>query len=223
MSAADEPRQAGHPGAAEAAWEQHYAGRSRVWSGQVNARLAEVAATLPAGTALDLGCGEGADAVWLAEHGWTVLGVDVSPTALDRARADADARGVGARVRFARHDLDHGFPAGTFDLISAQFLHSTVAMDRTTILRAAAAALAPGGTLVVVDHAEAPPWASGLHHHEFPAAQTVLADLDLDPARWQPVRVERAGRPAVGPDGTEVTLHDNVIVIRRLADTGEVV
>ena len=211
------------PGESERVWEEHYGARSRVWSGQVNARLAEVAAALPAGRALDLGCGEGADAIWLAERDWTVLGVDVSSTALARARADADARGVGPRVEFAQHDLDRGLPSGTFDLVSAQFLHSTVALDRGAILRAAAEALVPGGTLLIVDHAEAPPWASGLHEHDFPSAQTVLAGLGLDERRWRPVRAERVARSAVAPDGRDVTLQDNVIVIRRLATTGDVV
>ena len=66
-------------------WEEHYGERERVWSGRVNARLAEVAAELPPGRALDLGCGEGADAVWLAERGWDVVAVDISETALGRA------------------------------------------------------------------------------------------------------------------------------------------
>lgn len=201
-------------GDARATWEAHYSAKPRVWSGRANTRLSEIAADLPAGRALDLGCGEGADAIWLAEQGWSVLGVDVSPTALERARADAETR--GARVEFAQHDLGRDFPAGTFDLISAQFLHSPVAMDRRAILRAAAEALSPGGSLLIVDHAEAPPWASKLKHHEFPSAEAVLADLALDPARWRPIRAERVSRPAVGPDGQDVTLYDNVILVRRV-------
>ncbi len=200
---------------ARTTWEAHYSAKPRVWSGHANIRLTEIAADLPVGRALDLGCGEGADAIWLAEQGWTVLGVDVSETALERARADADARGVGARVEFAQHDLGRDFPAGTFDLISVQFLHSPVAMDRRAILRAAADALAPGGNLLIVDHAEAPPWASKLAHHEFPSAESVLAGLALDPTQWRPIRTDRISRPAVGPDGQDVTLWDNVILVRR--------
>lgn len=205
-----------NPTAARTAWEEYYSAKPRVWSGRVNTRLAEIAGDLPVGRALDLGCGEGADAIWLAEQGWTVLGVDVSTIALDRARADADARGVRSGIEFAEHDLGGGFPAGTFDLVSVQFLHSPVDIDRTTILRAAAEALAPGGTLLIVDHAEAPPWASKLHHHEFPSAEDVLAGLALDPARWTTIRADRISREAVGPDGAQATLWDNVIVIRRL-------
>jgi len=102
---------------AKAHWEEHYGERDRVWSGRVNARLAEVVSTLEPGRALDLGCGEGGDACWLAERGWTVVAVDISDTALQRAAADADARGLGDRIEFAQQDLSDGFPDGTFDLI----------------------------------------------------------------------------------------------------------
>lgn len=204
-------------------WEQHYAAKPRVWSGRVNARLAEFAGQLDGGRALDLGCGEGADAIWLAGQGWDVVAIDISPTALERAREDAEASGVGRCVQFLQRDLTSGLPAGPFDLVSAQFLHSTVAMDRIAILRAAAETLAPDGSLLIVDHAQAPPWASGLHEHEFPSAETVLAGLALDPAQWRPLRAERVSRQTRGPDGTEATLWDNVIVVRRLARRDDVV
>lgn len=195
-------------------WEEHYAAKPQVWSGRVNVQLAAIAPELPVGRALDLGCGEGADAIWLAEHGWTVVATDVSTTALSRARAAAESAGVAERIDFQQHDLDKTFPDGPFDLVSAQFLHSTVAMDRRTILRRAAAVVAPGGSLLIVDHAAAPPWATGLHHHEFPSAQAVVAGMDLD-AQWQPVRVGGVDRTAVGPYGAEVTLSDNVILLNR--------
>jgi methylase of polypeptide subunit release factors len=91
-------------------WEEHYGERNRVWSGRVNVRLAEVVSTLEPGHALDLGCGEGADAWWLAERGWSVVAVDISDTALQRAAAEADARGLTDRVEFAQHDLSDSFP-----------------------------------------------------------------------------------------------------------------
>jgi 2-polyprenyl-3-methyl-5-hydroxy-6-metoxy-1,4-benzoquinol methylase len=127
-------------------WEEHYGERDRVWSGRVNVRLVEVVSTLEAGRALDLGCGEGADACWLAERGWTVVAVDISDTALQRAAAEADARGLGDRIDFAQHDLSDSFPDGTFDLISAQLLHSTVPLDRRRILSIAADAVRPVGS-----------------------------------------------------------------------------
>jgi SAM-dependent methyltransferase len=197
-------------------WEQHYGERDRVWSGRVNVRLAEVAALLKPGRALDLGCGEGADALWLAERGWHVVAVDISETALRRAAADADACGLGDRIEFVQHDLSESFPDGTFDMVSAQFLHSTVRLDRPRILNRAAGAVRPGGLLVIVDHGAAPPWASKLgHHHEFPSAEEVLSGIDLDAGGWERLRVGPVAREAVGPDGQPATLTDNLVVLRR--------
>lgn len=204
------------PADAHTVWEEHYSAKAQVWSGRVNTQLAAVAAQLTPGRALDLGCGEGADAVWLAEQGWTVVGVDVSTTALDRARAEAQRRGVLSHIVFEQHDLGTSLPAGPFDLVSAQFLHSTVAMDRPAILRRAAAAVAAGGALLIVDHAAAPPWASALHHHEFPTAEQVISGLHLDDRQWQRVRVETVDRAAVGPDGEPAALQDSVIWLRRV-------
>ena len=162
------------------------------------------------------------DALWLAERGWHVTAVDISQTALDRAAADASACDLAASVDFQRHDLTESFPDGVFDLVSAQFLHSTVPMDRARLLRRAADAVAPGGTLLVVDHAAAPPWASKLkhHHHEFPSADEVVESLNLDGSRWDQIRVEAIEREAVGPEGQRSVLTDNVMVLgRRILDT----
>jgi SAM-dependent methyltransferase len=197
-------------------WEQHYGERDRVWSGQVNVRLAEVASTLKAGSALDLGCGEGGDACWLAERGWTVVATDISDTALQRAAAEADARGLGDRIEFVQHDLSDRFPDGAFDLISAQFLHSMIPFDRPRVLRRAAGAVEPGGTLLIVDHASPPPrMAQSDHHHEFPSAEEVVGSLDLDDGEWERVRMESVERQGTGRDGEAATWVDNVIVLRR--------
>src|ERR1044072_2578977 len=110
-------------------WEQHYGERDRIWSGRVNVQFADVVGNLEPGRALDLGCGEGADAVWLAERGWTVTAVDISDTALGRAREAARIRYVADRIEFRQFDLSGGFPDGTFDLISSQFLHFKLPMD----------------------------------------------------------------------------------------------
>ena len=201
-----------------ATWEEHYSAKPQVWSGRVNAQLAAIAPTLRGTRALDLGCGEGADAIWLAEHGWTVVAVDVSSTALARARGAAEQRGVADLIDFVEHDLTSSLPDGSFDLVSAQFLHSTVDMDRSQILRRAAAAVVPGGALLIVDHAAAPPWASKLHHHEFPTAAAVVAGLALEGGQWREVRADSVERAARGPDGEEVTLVDNVILLKRMAE-----
>ena len=200
---------------AEEHWEHHYGERDQVWSGRVNTRLAEVVSTLEPGTALDLGCGEGADACWLAERGWTVVAVDISDTALKRAAEAAGAQGLSDRIDFTQHDLSDSFPDGTFDLISAHFLHSMIPFDRPRVLKHATGVLRPGGVLLIVDHAGPPPWASKLaHHHEFPSADEVVDGLNLD-GEWEQVRVEAVERQATGPDGAVGTLVDNVIVLRR--------
>jgi SAM-dependent methyltransferase len=199
-------------------WEERYAGADRVWSGRVNTRLVEVAAGMTPGSALDLGCGEGADALWLAENGWHVVAVDISETALQRAAAAATERNVLDRIDFQRHDLSESFPDGTFDLVSAQYLHSPVRLERDVILRRAAASVKPGGLLLIVDHAAAPPWMrrNNHHHHEFPSADEVIGSLRLDEHRWERVRVETAERETIGPDGQPATLSDNIIVLRRV-------
>ena len=211
----------GSAGDHHATWEEHYTAKPQVWSGRVNARLAEVVPHIAGTRALDLGCGEGAYAIWLAEHGWTVTAVDISDTALARARAAAVDRVLADRIYFQQHEFTSSFPDGPFDLVSAQFLHSTLEMDRSAILRRAAAALAPGGTLLIVDHAAAPPWASKLHHHEFPSAESVVAGLALDSGQLERIRVESADRVARGPDGEEAVLVDNVILLRRSPGSGK--
>lgn len=197
-----------------AVWEQRYGESERIWSGRVNARLIEFAGDLRPGRALDLGAGEGADAIWLATRGWQVVAVDISETALVRAAEDAGE--LAARIEFLPLDLNVSFPDGEFNLVSAQFLHSHAALDRESILRRAAGAVAPGGTLLIVDHGEAPPWASGLggHHHEFPSAAQVLDELALGPD-WQVLTCGPAERDAIGPDGKPAHLLDNVIVVKR--------
>ncbi|WP_370499651.1 class I SAM-dependent methyltransferase [Mycolicibacterium sp. jd] len=198
-------------------WEDRYAERDRIWSGRVNRWLAEVAASEKPGRALDLGCGEGGDTVWLAEHGWQVLGVDISDTALGRAAAEAATRGLTDRVQFVQMNLSEAFPEGVFDLVSAQFLQSMVHLDRERIFAAAARAVAPGGVLVIVDHGAAPSWApEHIREHVFPGVEEVLATVDLGDGQWRRVRADRVERDATGPDGQPAVLIDNLIVLRRL-------
>ncbi len=199
----------------KAQWEARYGERERVWSGRVNPWLAEVAGPLPPGRALDLGCGEGADVLWLAEKGWQALGVDISETALSRADEEAARRGVVDRVRLQQMNLSEDFPEGTFDLVSAQFLQSFVHLDRERIFAAAARAVAPGGVLIIVDHGAAPPWSNLAHDHEFPTVDGVLAQIDAGPGQWETMRAEPVEREAVGPDGEQAVLIDNLIVLRR--------
>jgi SAM-dependent methyltransferase len=199
-------------------WEQHYGASDRVWSGRPNPLFARIVKPIGPGHALDLGCGEGADAIWLAGRGWTVTAVDVSATALGRVRALAEENGVGDRVHIERHDLTQTFPAGTFDLVSAQFLQSPLEFPRSRVLRAAAHALATGGMLLVVDHGSLPPWSPHRHQHVYlPTPQEVFDGLDLDPAQWHSELMDTPQREITGPEGQQAYITDNVLTVRRAA------
>lgn len=201
---------------AEEHWDTRYGERDRVWSGKPNAVLVREAAGLPAGRALDLGCGEGADAIWLAEQGWQVTAADVSRIALQRGAEQAERAGVADRIDWQRHNLAESFPAGSFDLVSAQFLHSEVGLPREQVLRAAAAAVAPGGVLLIAGHSGPPSWHEGAARVHFPTRQEVLDSLAL-PQGWEVLVSEEYQREATGPDGQSGTRTDNVIKLRRTA------
>lgn len=206
------------PTGAEAHWDGTYRETARRWSGRPNPVLVDVAGTLVPGRALDLGCGEGGDACWLAERGFTVTAVDVSATALERTSAHAVEAGVSDRVTVARHDLADTFPAGVFDLVSAQYLHSPVDMPRAAILRRAAAAVAPGGMLLLVGHAALPPWAPNPDADiSFPTPQEVLTDLALPTDTWHVQQAEVTSREATGPGGRTGVLTDSVVALVRIA------
>ncbi|GAA1361801.1 hypothetical protein GCM10009596_20480 [Arthrobacter rhombi] len=203
---------------AQAFWDARYGERTRIWSGSANRALVDEVEWVKPGHALDLGCGEGGDSLWLAEAGWMVTGVDISETALARAQEESTARGMGEDdVLWLHVDLARDFPAGTYDLVSACFLASNIPLPRAQILRQAAAAVAPGGMLVVVSHASAPSWA-GNHHHgpaDFPSPEDELAALDLDETAWEITTAEIRSREAQGPDGERATLEDTVVVAIR--------
>lgn len=195
-------------------WEQRYSGSERVWSGKVNGTMAQVVAELEPGISIDLGCGEGGDVLWLAEQGWTARGLDISATAIERARAEAAARGL-EHALFTATDLSAWQPeAESVDLVTASFFQSQVALDRLGILQRAASALRTGGHLVTVSHAAPPSWAA-----EHPAAMidvhTEVEQLAQPAADWAVELAEERRRPAVGPDGTEGEHLDAVVVLRR--------
>jgi 2-polyprenyl-3-methyl-5-hydroxy-6-metoxy-1,4-benzoquinol methylase len=165
----------------EAWWESFYTENQSRWSGRPNVSLVAEAGDLPPGRALDVGCGQGADAIWLAQRGWTVTGVDVSATALAAAAAAAQRAGVADAITWERHDAGASLPDGPFDLVTTSYLHSPVEIPRAAILQAAAAVVAPGGTLLVIGHAP-----SDEHPHaDLPTLEQVRAELAPATAGWE--------------------------------------
>ncbi|MFK4089602.1 class I SAM-dependent methyltransferase [Kribbella sp. NPDC020789] len=201
---------------AEEHWDARYAESTRIWSGKPNAALVAEVAGLTPGRALDLGSGEGGDAIWLAQQGWQVTAVDVSPIALGRAREHAAEAGVGDRIDWQQHELGKSFPDGTFDLVSAQFLHSTIDLPREEILRQAAEAVAPGGVLLVEGHLEFPDKSRHEAHADvhFPTPAEVVADLGLDDGRWD-ILTSAAHDSVKVIDGKEFHYQDGTVKARR--------
>ncbi|MCU7820543.1 class I SAM-dependent methyltransferase [Kitasatospora sp. DSM 101779] len=200
------------------AWEERYRTRSALWSGRPNPQLVAEAAVLAPGRALDAGCGEGADALWLAGRGWRVTAADLAATALDRAAARAAAADpqLADRITWLRADLGERPPAGAgFELVSAQYLHLPVEA-RPALFAGLAAAVAPGGTLLIVGHHPRDLAGGGgprlLPEMLFTPEE---AAAGLDPADWQVRTARTRPRRAEDRTGRPVTVHDAVLVAVR--------
>ncbi|MFC7618960.1 class I SAM-dependent methyltransferase [Microlunatus sp. GCM10028923] len=198
-------------------WEAHYGATDRVWSGRPNQTLVEVVSGLDAGRALDLGCGEGGDAIWLAGRGWQVTGVDVSSVAIERARAAALGAEVADRVEWAVADLGSWTGEGSYDLVTACFFHSPVEPDRAGALRRAAALVASGGRMLIISHAGAPSWSNHHDHadYRFRSPAEEVEDLRLEPGDWTVELSETRQRAVTDPQGQPATLDDAVVLLRR--------
>jgi SAM-dependent methyltransferase len=197
-------------------WEESYRSHPGLWSGRPNPQLVARTTGLPAGSALDVGCGEGGDAIWLAGRGWQVTAVDVAPTALERGAAHAAAAGpdLAGRIRWLQADVTGWAPQGEFDLVTTHFLHLRGEPRRALFARLAAA-VAPGGTLLVVGHHPRDLEIGASRPHEpdmFFTAEEVAASLDAD--RWDVVAAEAAPRPAAPHEGEVATVYDAVLVAR---------
>lgn len=199
-----------------AEWDARYAGSELVWGADPNRFVAAELGGRPPGRALDVACGEGRNAIWLASRGWHTTGVDFSAAAIARARQLAASAGAGDSSEFLVGDVVAGpLPAGPFDAVVVAYLQLP-AEQRQTALRRAAGLLGPSGVLIVVAHDRTNltegvggPQDEGLLY----CAADVLADLD----GVEGLSVEKAGRvhrPVVTPDG-ERTAIDTLVRLRR--------
>lgn len=146
------------------AWERRYASTGRLWSGRVNGLLLEVSDSMSPGRALDIGCGEGADLLHLAERGWEVVGVDYSSTAISRFLEGARRIGASDRATGLIGDAGSARIEGRFDLVTIFFVHD--AADETGaglkgLIAAQAPRMNPGGRLLLAVHAVIPDGRSG--------------------------------------------------------------
>lgn len=213
---------AARPSANEADWDHRYGG-DQVWSGNPNGTLVSEIDGLPAGRALDVGAGEGGDAVWLAEQGWTVTASDISRRALDRVAAEAQRRGLPIECQHADANALDAFEHGGFDLVLAAY----ASIPRTPDGRGARNlldAVAPGGVLLVVSHDLEPMRAPiDTHEHSRPFDPDAYVRLDevaealADPAEWEIEVHETRPRP---PGAASASHHvdDMVLRARRRAD-----
>ncbi|MFZ2530193.1 MAG: class I SAM-dependent methyltransferase [Rhodococcus sp. (in: high G+C Gram-positive bacteria)] len=198
-------------------WEDRYRHRSTTHRHPNPQLVAEVADLRP-GRALDAGCGEGGDALWLAGHGWTVTAVDIAEEALGRARALGESAGadVAHRIDWVRADLTTwNSPRSDYDLVTSHYVHAPG--PREDLLRRLADAVAPGGTLLVVGH----DCVTVGHDHaghahpgdrSAPESRVTADDLaaSLKPGRWDIVVAESRTRTATG-HGRDEVLHDTVL------------
>ena len=202
-------------------WDERYGGSDRVWSGRPNQRLVEQAADLTPGTALDVACGEGGDAIWLAAQGWQVTAVDVSEVALGKVAQHAEDAGLADRIKLGLYDaLADPRPAGKrrFDLVTVSFLHVPVP-DFGPIYRGIADAVAPGGRLLVTAH-HPDDVATGARHDHGPGLMfepdRVLATLGADrpDGDWDVEVADTPTREQATADGPLV-VRDTVVRLRR--------
>lgn len=194
-------------------WEPHYQRMGQSWGTRPNPVLANVINDLGPvpGRALDLGCGHGGDALWLASNGWQVTAVDVSATAIARVTDAAQRSGLGAQVAAVQQDLSRDLPLGVFDLVYACYFHTPVEIDRNAIIGRASSLLSPRGFLIIVDHASSAPWSWVDPDQRYPTAHETLTRFGLS-EKLGVVREETAWREASGPGGQSATVADNIIV-----------
>ena len=188
-------------------WDERYRTEELIWKADPNRFLVEDLDALVPGRALDLACGEGRNAVWLASKGWHVTGVDFSRAGLAKARRLATDRGV--EVTWVEADVVEWQPSpASFDVVVVMYLHLPSEQRRQTLSRAAAA-LAPGGTLLVVGHDAS----NLLHGTGGPQDPAVLFGPEEIVEELSGLQIERAERVTgtVVTDAGEATAFDALV------------
>jgi SAM-dependent methyltransferase len=206
------PRSSVRTGFAREDWNARYAQKELLWTAEPNRLFAAEIGDLEPGRALDLACGEGRNAVWLAERGWSVTAVDFSDVALAKAGELAARRGLD--VEWVPADvLDYEPEPEAFDLVAVLYLQLPH-VELTRAIRAAVQALAPGGTLVVLGH-DSSNLADGYGGPRDPA---VLFTPDDVVAELRGLKLERAERVlrTVALDGGEAVAIDAFVRARRV-------
>lgn len=195
-------------------WEERYSGEGKIWSGNPNPQLVAEVSRLTPGTALDVGCGEGGDVIWLATRGWTVTGADFSVNGLARAARHADEAGVADRTDWWRVDARTFSSDGrSYDLVTSHFLHPPNG-GMVEVTRRLAEAVAAGGHLLIVGHAPSgvlSQLTSGQHGAMF-LAEDLLPGL---PTGFEALVVEQRPR-TMTREGVRVDVHDSTLLARRM-------
>lgn len=195
-------------------WDLRYEGEELLWRAEPNRFVAEETEGLEPGTVLDLACGEGRNAIWLAEHGWRATGVDFSAVALAKGRQLATQRGV--TVEWVEDDVCRWTPPATFDLVLVCYVQLP-ADERRTVLRHAAAAVgsAPGSRLLVVGHDTAN-LTEGIGGPRDPSVLFSASDVvaDVEGSGLVIERAEQVRRPVETDAGTVDAIDALVRVVR---------
>ena len=214
--ASDDIRAAGRPPANQADWDHRYGG-GQLWSGNPNGTLVNEVSGRAPGRALDVGAGEGGDAIWLAELGWAVTASDISQRALDRVSAAAERRGLRVERLHADANARDPFEAAAFDLVSAQYASIPRTPDGRGV-RNVMNAVAPGGTLLIVSHdlepmrvlAASPEHSQSFDPDAYVRVEDFAAALASSP-RWDIELHEKRDRP---PGAATAAHHVHDIVLR---------
>lgn len=205
-------------------WDQIWTGEraGSMGTSDANPHLIQEVGGLAPGSAIDAGCGAGAEAIWLATQGWTVTAADVAEAALELAEQRAAAAGVAGQVQWVQADLSTWEPDGQYDLVTTHYAHPE--MPQLEFYDRIASWVAPQGTLLVVghlrhqghdhDHRSTQSDGHGDEQTQPPSAATATADAItalLDPGVWAIATAKESHRTLPGPGGRPTTVHDVVV------------